>query len=127
MARPLFNQIVTDVSNDDAFFLTNMNCAGRQAISGTLKCTYVIPQLAYGAHADFLDEYMQISERTSRTALDHFCQAIMEIYGPGFFKNPLILKNFIGITKKAWVSGMLGRLNYTYWEWFGCPYAFKAD
>ncbi|GJU79672.1 hypothetical protein Tco_1282037 [Tanacetum coccineum] len=88
MARPLFNQIVTDVSNHDAFFCTNMDCTGREAIFGLLKCTSAIRQLAYDVHADFLDVYMQISERTSRTALDHFCQAVMEIYGPEFLRKP---------------------------------------
>ncbi|GKA85697.1 ALP1-like protein isoform X1 [Tanacetum coccineum] len=90
MARPLFNQIVTDVSNHDAFFRTNMDCAGREAISGLLKCNSAIHQLAYGVHTDFLDEYMQISERTSCTALDHFCQAVMEIYWPEFLRKPTV-------------------------------------
>ncbi|GJR69010.1 serine/threonine-protein kinase STY17-like protein [Tanacetum coccineum] len=88
MARPLFNQIVIDVSNHDPFFCTNMDCAKRQAIYWLLKYTSAIRQLAYGVNADFLDEYMQISERTSRTALDHFCQAVMEIYGPEFLRKP---------------------------------------
>nr|GEX83884.1 putative nuclease HARBI1 [Tanacetum cinerariifolium] len=90
MARLLFNQIVIDVSNHDSFFRTNMDCAGRQAISGLLKCTSAIRQLAYDVHADFLDEYVQINERTSRTALDHFCQAVMEIYGPEFLRKPTV-------------------------------------
>ncbi|GJZ08738.1 hypothetical protein Tco_0543021 [Tanacetum coccineum] len=68
MARPLFNEIVTAVIDHDPFFRSNMDCAGRQGIFGLLKCTSAIRQLAYGVHADFLDEYMQISERTSRTA-----------------------------------------------------------
>ncbi|GJT68250.1 ALP1-like protein isoform X1, partial [Tanacetum coccineum] len=67
--------IVTAVIDHDPFFRSNMDCAGRQGISGLLKCTSAIRQLAYGVHADFLDEYMQINDRTSRTALDHFCQA----------------------------------------------------
>nr|GEU96066.1 ribonuclease H-like domain-containing protein [Tanacetum cinerariifolium] len=57
-----FNQIVTDVSNHDAFFRTNMDCTGREAISGLLKCTSTIRQLTYDIHVDFLDKYMQISE-----------------------------------------------------------------
>ncbi|GKF27243.1 ALP1-like protein, partial [Tanacetum coccineum] len=68
MVIPLFNQIVTDVSNHDAFFRTNMYCTGRQAISGLLKCTSAIHQLAYGVHANFLDEYMQITPEISFVA-----------------------------------------------------------
>ncbi|GKD33918.1 ALP1-like protein isoform X1 [Tanacetum coccineum] len=33
---------------------------------------------------------MQISERSSRLALDHFCQVVMEIYGPGFLRKPTV-------------------------------------
>ncbi|GKB59733.1 serine carboxypeptidase-like protein 51 [Tanacetum coccineum] len=127
MARPLFNQ--TDVSNHDPFFRTNMDCAGRQAISALLKCTSVIRQLAYGVHADFLDEYTQISKRTSRTALDHFCQAVMEIYGPEFLRKPTVTdieKLYRHHEEKHGFPGMLGSLDCTDWEWFGCPHTFKA-
>ncbi|GJR14222.1 ALP1-like protein isoform X1 [Tanacetum coccineum] len=46
--------------------------------------------MAYGVHADFLDEYMQISERTSRTALDHFYLVVMEIYGTEFLRKSTV-------------------------------------
>ncbi|GKF58354.1 hypothetical protein Tco_0171891, partial [Tanacetum coccineum] len=74
----------------------NPDCAGREGISPLIKCTSAIRQLAYGVNASFLDEYgvnasfldeyMQISERSSRMALDHFCQAVMEIYGHEFLR-----------------------------------------
>nr|GEY49391.1 hypothetical protein [Tanacetum cinerariifolium] len=116
MARPLFNQIVIAVSNHDPFFRSNMDCAGKQGISGLLKCTYAIRQLAYGVHADFLDEYMQISERTSHTALDHFCQAVMEIYGLEFLRKPTVTdieKLYLHHEEKHEFSEMLGSLDYT--------------
>ncbi|GKB72594.1 hypothetical protein Tco_0934006 [Tanacetum coccineum] len=90
MALPSFNEIVTALIDHDPFFHSNMDCAGRQGISGLLECTSAIRQLAYDVHADFLDEYIQISERTSRTALDHFCQADMQIYGPEFLRKPTV-------------------------------------
>ncbi|GJX45348.1 ALP1-like protein [Tanacetum coccineum] len=105
MARPLFNQIVTD-------------------------CTSAISQLTYGVHAEFLDEYMQISERTSRMALDHFCQAVMEIYRHEFLREPTMTdteKLYLHHEEKHGFSGMLESLDCTNWEWFGCLYAFKAQ
>ncbi|GJX64881.1 putative reverse transcriptase domain-containing protein [Tanacetum coccineum] len=54
------------------------------------KCTSAILQLAYGVNAAFLDAYMQISKRTSRTTLDHFCQAVMDIYGPEYLRKPTL-------------------------------------
>ncbi|GJQ93964.1 ALP1-like protein [Tanacetum coccineum] len=130
MARPLFNQIVIAISNHDPFFRSNMDCAGRHGISGLLKCTSAIRQLAYDVHADFQDEYMQISGRISRTALDHFCQAVIKIYGPEFLRKPTVTdieKLYMHHEEKHGFSGMLGSLNYTDLEWFGCPYAFKAQ
>nr|GEU40039.1 hypothetical protein [Tanacetum cinerariifolium] len=74
-----------------AFFsetLINPNCAGREGIYPLINCTSAIHQLAYDVNASFLDEYMQISERSSRKALDHFCQAVMGIYGPKYLRKP---------------------------------------
>ncbi|GJW12516.1 zf-CCHC domain-containing protein [Tanacetum coccineum] len=130
MARSLFNEIVTAVIDHDSFFHNNIDCTGKEGISGLLKCTSSIRQLAYGVHAEFLDEYMQISERTSRTALDHFCQAVMQIYGPEFLRKPTVTdfkKLYLHHEEKHGFSGMLGSLDYTDWEWFGCPYAFKGQ
>ncbi|GKD17211.1 ALP1-like protein isoform X1 [Tanacetum coccineum] len=77
--------------------------SGRECISPLIKCTSVIRQLAYDVNDGFLDEYMQVSERSSRKALDHFCQAVMEIYGPDYLRKPTMtdVENFIGITKKS--------------------------
>nr|GEW56795.1 hypothetical protein [Tanacetum cinerariifolium] len=72
---------------------------------------------------------MQISERTSRTALDHFCQAVMKIYGPEFLRKPTVTdteKLYLDHEEKHGFSGMLG-IDCTDWEWFGCLYAFKSQ
>nr|GEX30301.1 Gag-Pol polyprotein [Tanacetum cinerariifolium] len=88
MARPLFNRIVTAVTSYDLFFHNNTDCIGREGISPLIKCTSAIRQLAYGVNGNFLDEYMQISERSSRMALDYFCEAVMKIYGLEFLRKP---------------------------------------
>ncbi|GJV14838.1 ALP1-like protein [Tanacetum coccineum] len=105
MARPLFNEIVT-------------------------ACTSSIRQLAYGVHAEFLDEYMQISEITSRMDFDHFCQSVMQIYGPEYLRKPTVTdveKLYLHHEEDHEFPGMLGSLDFTDWELFGCPYAFKAQ
>ncbi|GKD06785.1 ALP1-like protein isoform X1 [Tanacetum coccineum] len=90
MARPLFNEIVTAVIDHDPFFRNNFDYTGKEGISGLLKCTSAIRQLTYGVHAEILDEYMQISERSSRLALDHFCESVMQIYGSGYLRKPTV-------------------------------------
>ncbi|GJU73384.1 ALP1-like protein [Tanacetum coccineum] len=66
-------------------------------------CTSAIRQLAYDIHADFLDEYLQMSERSSRLSLDHFCSSIVEIFRPEYLRKPTVtdVVNFIGLTKKT--------------------------
>ncbi|GJV69572.1 ALP1-like protein isoform X1 [Tanacetum coccineum] len=89
MARPLFNRIFNE-------------------------CTFAIRQLAYGVNAGFLDEYMQISERTSHTDLDHFCQAVMDIYGPAYLRKPMVTdieKLYQHHKEKHGFSRMLGSLD----------------
>ncbi|GKD34142.1 ALP1-like protein [Tanacetum coccineum] len=130
MARPLFNQIVNAVSNHCAHFQSNPDCAGRKGISPLIKCTSAIRQLAYGINASFLDEYMQISERSSCKALDHFCQVVLEIYGPEYLRKSMVTdveKLYRHHEEKHRFPRMLGSLDCTDWEWFGCPYAFKAQ
>ncbi|GKA18731.1 ALP1-like protein isoform X1 [Tanacetum coccineum] len=118
------------VIDHDPFFRNNIDCTGKECISGLLKCTSSIRQLAYGVHAEFPDEYMQISERSSRLALDHFCQSVMQIYGPEYLRKPTVTdveKLYLHHEEKHGFPGMLGSLDCTDWEWFGCPYAFKAQ
>nr|GEV24148.1 RNA-directed DNA polymerase, eukaryota [Tanacetum cinerariifolium] len=67
-----------------------------------------------GVNASFLDEYMQISEKSSRKALDHFCQAVMEIYGPEYLRKPTVTdveKLYRHHEEKHGFSGMLGSLD----------------
>ncbi|GJS75779.1 ALP1-like protein [Tanacetum coccineum] len=121
MARPLFNQIVNAVSNHSAYFQSNPDYTGREGISPLIKCTSAIRQLTYDVNASFLDEYMQISERLSRTTVDHFCQAVMEIYGPEYFRKPTVTnveKLYRHHAEKHRFPGMLGSLDCTDWEWF---------
>nr|GEW56355.1 peroxisome proliferator-activated receptor gamma coactivator-related protein like [Tanacetum cinerariifolium] len=66
MAHPLFNWIVNEVTNNSSFFRDNIDYTRKEGISPLLECTSAIRQLAYGINADFLDEYLQMSERSSQ-------------------------------------------------------------
>ncbi|GKC30036.1 ALP1-like protein [Tanacetum coccineum] len=130
MARPLFNRIVNEVTNHDAYFRNNIDCTEKESISPLLKCTSAIRQLAYGVNPDFLDEYLQMSERSSRTALDHFCQSVMKVFGPEYLKKPTVTdveKLYRHHEEKHGFSGMLGSIDCTDWVWFGCSYDFKGQ
>nr|GFC07267.1 hypothetical protein [Tanacetum cinerariifolium] len=116
MAHSLFNRIVTAVTNYDPFFHNNTDCTGIEGISPLIKCTSAIRQLAYDVNGNFLDEYMQISERSSRMALDHFCEAVMKIYMPEFLRKPTVTgieKLYRRHEEKHAFQGMLGSLYCT--------------
>ncbi|GKF43793.1 reverse transcriptase domain-containing protein [Tanacetum coccineum] len=130
MACPLFNWIVEEVTSHSSFFRDNIDCTGRECISPLLKCTSAICQLAYDIAHDFLDEYLQISEKTSRLSLDHFCTFVMKIFGPQYLRKPTmtdVVKLYRHHEEKHGFSRLLGSLDCMDWEWFRCPYAFKAQ
>ncbi|GJX42306.1 ALP1-like protein [Tanacetum coccineum] len=98
MARPLFNQIVNAVTAHSAYFQCNPDCAEREGISPLIKCTSAIP--------------------------------VMEIYGTEFLRKPTVTdveKLYRHHEETHGFPGMLGILDCTDWEWFGCPYAFKGQ
>ncbi|GKE48831.1 ALP1-like protein isoform X1 [Tanacetum coccineum] len=88
MGRSLFNRIVQDVTNHSSFFRDNIDCTKREGISMLMKCTSAIRQLACGIVPDFLDEYLQMSTKSSCLSLDHFCTSAMEIFGPKYLRKP---------------------------------------
>ena len=54
----------------------------------------------------------------------------MQIYGPEFLRKPTVIdieKLYLHHEEKHGFSGMLGSLDCTDREWFGCPYAIKAQ
>nr|GEY31290.1 putative reverse transcriptase domain-containing protein [Tanacetum cinerariifolium] len=117
-----------ELFSSTTLFHSNTDCTEREGISSLIKCTSAIRQLAYDVNATFLDEYMQISERLSSKSLDYFCQAIMDIYGPEYLRKLTVtdIENTLSASRrKARVFGMLGSLDCTDLEWFGCPYTFK--
>ncbi|GJV18095.1 ALP1-like protein [Tanacetum coccineum] len=113
MTCPLFNSIVDEVANHSSFFRDNIDCT-EKGISSLLKFTSAIRQLAYGIIANFLDEYLQMSERISRLSLDHFCSSIIEIFGPKCLRKLTVtdvVKLYRHHEEKHGFPGMLGCLD----------------
>ncbi|GJV64900.1 ribonuclease H-like domain-containing protein [Tanacetum coccineum] len=55
-----------------------------------MKCTSAIIQLARDIVPNFLDEYLQMSTKSSRLSLDHFCAYVMEIFRPEYLRKPMM-------------------------------------
>ncbi|KAJ9552398.1 hypothetical protein OSB04_016443 [Centaurea solstitialis] len=65
MSHRLFLRIVADLERELDYFKQQWDARG---------CVSAIRQLAYGSAADASDEYLRMSETTSRDCLENFCQ-----------------------------------------------------
>ncbi|XP_047978573.1 uncharacterized protein LOC125220448 [Salvia hispanica] len=97
--RPIHHQVVVPRDHLGAHqrlfddYLTEEpweNASGRPGHSSIQKCTAAIRQLAYGGAADMFDEYLHIgeSETTARECLQHFCRAVIHIFGDTYLRKP---------------------------------------
>ncbi|KAJ9544694.1 hypothetical protein OSB04_024401 [Centaurea solstitialis] len=76
MTRRLFLRIVNDLEREIEYFKQHWDARGVKGFSALQKCTSAIRQLAYGSASDASDEYLRMSETTSRDFLENFCKAI---------------------------------------------------
>jgi hypothetical protein len=81
MQRHLFKRIKQAVKNHDNYFKKKCDACGKEGLSAMQKCVAAIRILAYGVPADVVDEYMHIGESTARQSLQHFCRAVIEVFG----------------------------------------------
>ncbi|XP_022008315.1 uncharacterized protein LOC110907675 [Helianthus annuus] len=88
MSKRLFLQIVSDVEENDPWFVEAPDARGRKGFTPLQKVTSAIKQLATGNTPDENDEYLHMAERTSRECLEYFCDTVCKIYGPEFLRRP---------------------------------------
>ncbi|XP_028053304.1 uncharacterized protein LOC114257727 [Camellia sinensis] len=50
--------------------------------------TLAVRMLVYGVAANAVDDYVRIEESTTIESLKHFCNSIVEIFGPEYFRSP---------------------------------------
>nr|XP_043625394.1 uncharacterized protein LOC122596811 [Erigeron canadensis] len=129
MTKPLFMRIVSDLEARYPYFQTRYDRAGRRGFAGVQKCTSAIRQLVYDANSDFLDEYLQMSGRTSREACLQFCISIREIYGATYLRRPTPtdLQHIYYVHEQLLgFSGMIGSIDCMHWPWELCPAAWRG-
>lgn len=76
MHKPLFLCIVHVMETTYEHFHTTFDAQQQKSFTALQKCTSAIRRLAYGSMADSLDEYLNMSEKTSRESLYNFCYGI---------------------------------------------------
>ncbi|CAN1302794.1 Protein ALP1-like [Linum perenne] len=79
--------------------------------------------LAYGCSADSVDEYCRMGETTSLECLRKFCNAIINIYGSCYLREPTVddLRRLLDHSARRGFPGMIGSIDCMHWEWKNCP------
>nr|GEX40675.1 hypothetical protein [Tanacetum cinerariifolium] len=89
-----------------------------------------IRQFAYDSTAGAFDEYLQMSEHTSRDALFFFNMCIIELYTPKYLRK-LTSEDVVNIQQKHNnVHGfprMLESIDCMHWEWKNCPVSWQDN
>ncbi|XP_071699446.1 uncharacterized protein [Rutidosis leptorrhynchoides] len=111
------------------YFQQRPDARGVLGVSTILKVTTAIRQLAYGDSPDLFDEYLQISERTSRESLQNFTRCIIDLYGNVYMREPTeddIRRLYQKHEELHGFSGMLGSIDCMHWAWGKCLNAWKG-
>ncbi|XP_021980806.1 uncharacterized protein LOC110876957 [Helianthus annuus] len=130
MSRQLFTRIADDLAEVDPFFTQRPDARNYEGFTMLQKCTAAIRQLAYGTVADALDEYSQMSARTTRECLYRFCHNVVKLYSKKYLRKP----NAYDVQQlyqahEAWhgFPGMLGSIDCMHWAWHNCPTAWRGQ
>ncbi|CAL9011896.1 unnamed protein product [Prunus brigantina] len=80
MQPHLFNKIMHDVCNYDAYFVQKYDAIGVLGLLSEKKLTASLRMLAFGACADQMDEIARMGKSTILESLVRFCDAIETLY-----------------------------------------------
>ncbi|KAI4969990.1 hypothetical protein ZWY2020_000904 [Hordeum vulgare] len=118
MARHVFNRIREGVVAHDPYFQCKMHALGKLGFSYYQKCTAAVRMLAYGIPDDLVDEYVCMSETTCLMSMYKFCQAVIEVFGPEYLRQPIAANTERLLATKAarGFPGMLGSIDCMHWE-----------
>nr|XP_043637892.1 pumilio homolog 12-like [Erigeron canadensis] len=88
ISRRLFVKIASDLENNFSYFQRKIDARGKWGFSALQRCTSVVRQLGYGSNPDSLDDYLNMSERSSRDTLNAFCDGVIKLYRHEYLRRP---------------------------------------
>jgi hypothetical protein len=125
----MFWDIATAVEQHDNYFVQKYNAAGDLGFSHLQKVTAALRMLAYGGPADSFDAYLRMAESTILETVRHFTRAIVEIYGPNYWRPPNQeeINALLQIADARRFPGMVGSLDCMHWPWEKCPVVLQGQ
>ncbi|XP_022014231.1 uncharacterized protein LOC110913716 [Helianthus annuus] len=130
MSRRLFTRIANDLAGLDPFFTQRPDARNYEGFTTLQKCTAAIRQLAYGIVSDALDEYLQMSARTTRECLYRFCHNVVKLYSKKYLRKPIaydVQQLYQAHEARHGFPGMLGSIDCMHWGWHNCPTAWRGQ
>ncbi|XP_022031304.1 uncharacterized protein LOC110932262 [Helianthus annuus] len=129
MSQHLFLCIANDLTNFDPFFTLRWDARGIRGLTTLQKCTSAVRQLAYDTSSNMYDEYLKMSDRTSRESLYKFCKGVVRLYNKRYLRKPIkndIIKLYHAHESRHVFPRMLGSIDCTHWHWHSCPNAWRG-
>ncbi|TVU11893.1 hypothetical protein EJB05_45503, partial [Eragrostis curvula] len=128
MSRSLFLKIVSKVEAHDDYFRQKPNAAGVLGASPIQKVVAAVRMLAYGMSADSLDDYVRMGESTIIECLNHFVQAVVEVFGEEYLRAPNAqdTARLMAVNSARGFPSMLGSIDCMHWKWDKCPTAWRG-
>ncbi|KAI5317526.1 hypothetical protein L3X38_037233 [Prunus dulcis] len=129
MQPHLFNKVMHDICNYDAYFVQKYDATGVLGLLPEQKLTTVILMLAYGASADQVDEIARMGKSTTLEALVRFCQAVETLYTRDYLRRPTPrdLQRLLQKVEARGFPGMIGSIDCMHWQWKNCSTAWQGD
>ncbi|XP_062089754.1 uncharacterized protein LOC133796299 [Humulus lupulus] len=129
MHRHVFLRIVHALENHSKYFHMRFDAVDRRGLSPLQKCTAAMRMLAYGAPADYVDQYVRIGETTAIECLVNFVRGVNDIFGTEYLRRPNAgdIRHLLQMGEVRGFPGMLGSIDCMHWEWKNFPVAWKVQ
>nr|XP_043625733.1 uncharacterized protein LOC122597170 [Erigeron canadensis] len=107
-----------------------MDARGKWGFSALQRSTSAVRQLGYGSNPDSLDDYLNMSERSSCDTLNAFCDGVIRLYLHEYLRRPTRTDTQRILDHHAsyhGFPGILGSLDWTHWAWDNYPVAWRGQ
>jgi hypothetical protein len=110
-------KIVDACEANSTYFKQCRNAAGEMDFSAYKKISAAMRVISYGVLADYIAEYLRISEDTTTESMRRFARMIIKFFDPTYLRaaNEDDTKTLMEMNEKRGWSGMLGSVYSMHW------------
>ncbi|XP_028105340.1 uncharacterized protein LOC114304377 [Camellia sinensis] len=88
MRHPLYLRILNAIEAHDPYFVQKQDTAHILGLSPLQMMTSAMRILSYRVTVDAVDDNIRIEGSTAIQNLQHFCNSVIEIFGPKYLRSP---------------------------------------